>query len=735
MVPYFKASRLILALIIAISSVQSTFLPTTHAAVIRCEDVFKQKLEENYPNTNDVIAQMEQFAVENDLPTQIVEVGPQKAKRYLVGLDVTNNELMGKYRAKFNLETALAERTPGVVALEFAHETQGKYVTGALRRYADSEKPIYRWGREDITLNDWWQSWLKPGNNQTPKNKPIWGYSHIIGLSKAELENVKLYLEKPEERGPCKDNNCVAWTASIELGRTAKDATTEERKHLLNELGVARSMAHFEISRRLFNAANQRHTGIFVFYEGAEGLKAFNEKINEHIPALPQIPIETILRGQNVVRKDLSEAVKSIPDGAKVFLPIAAGASAEAVDAMIAHVKEMKNGIDLHVFTNGVSEATFQKGIQTADGKFRVTALFLGSNLRKLYKEGRVEVIPGYLRDLPLWIQDPNNPDFKYDVAIVRVSPPNAEGKYSLGPNSDIIQTLIESKKDLKIIAEVNPNVPFTKGTNFITEAQITSKFNSNTELVGPPIVPFTEVEAKIGENIAEVIEPNGYLQIGIGNVFGGVPQGLQTKGKGGLKIFTEMFGDAMKTIIENGSATEAKTGFAYGSPALYKWLNLNDKVEFQPTLQLNNPGTIANMPKFNAVNTALQVNLFGDVNATIGPDGKRMSSPGGQVEFMSGAARSEGGKAIIALRSTAKEGTISSIVIDLYKGPVTTPNESVTHVVTEYGIANLKGKTETQRAIALISIAHPKFQQDLITQAKERGLIRDADVAKIKLN
>ncbi len=244
-----------------------------------------------------------------------------------------------------------------------------------------------------------------------------------------------------------------------------------------------------------------------------------------------------------------------------------------------------------------------------------------------------------------------------------------------------------------------------------------------------------TPVESNIGSNIGKLVESDGYLQVGIGNVFGGLAKGLSENGRQNIRIFSEMFSDPMKDLVEAGIAVEAKTGFAYGSTDLYKWLNNNQKVEFLPTIETNDPAKVSALKKFHAVNTALQVNLLGDVNATFGADGARMSSPGGQVEFMSGAARSEGGKAIIAIRSTAKEETLSTIVMDLYQGPVTTSHENVTHVVTEYGIAVLKGKTERERAINLINIAHPKFRQELFNQAQKRGFLNDKDAPMIKLN
>ena len=203
-------------------------------------------------------------------------------------------------------------------------------------------------------------------------------------------------------------------------------------------------------------------------------------------------------------------------------------------------------------------------------------------------------------------------------------------------------------------------------------------------------------------------------MQVGIGGLFGALGKALHEKGRTGIKIFSEMFGDPQMEMLENGVADSAEAGFAYGSTALYKKLDRNQKVRFVETEYVNNPGRIARLANFNAVNTALQVNLRGDANATHGEDGERISSPGGQVEFMSGAARSEDGtgKAIIAIRSTARREEISTIVLDNYAGSVTTSHENVNYVVTEYGIAALQGVNESVRAARLISIAHPEIQR-----------------------
>lgn len=682
--------------------------------------------------------QMIEFGREHNLPFRLIEVGPpeRRLQRLFVAIDANNADLMQAYRDKFNLNQKLDDKINGSLVLEFAYEKadSNQYVTGVLRTSANPQDPIYRWGRKDLPWKDWWKGWIY-GHRIT--DNPVLGYGHVIGLTAAEKSNVQYYLEHPQERGPCKSDNCVAWTSSIELGKTAIGVEADERNALFTELGIARASAHFEILRRLVHAANDRHSTIAVFVTGEEGYNWF-EKATDLLPQDPKIPYQSIIRGLEFqADSPVMKAISQIPDGAKVFIPIAAGASPDGVSALIQKSVTAKNGYDVHMQVNGVSGATLQKAVDTAEGKFRIHALFLGGNLRKLYREGKVNVIPGYLSDFARMVKDPENEDFRYDAMIVRVAPPDAEGRYSLGPNNDMIMTVLKSRPGIKVIAEINANVPHTFGDNYLTKDQITASFESGTQLAGPPQVPRTEVETAIGKNVASLIDADATLQIGIGNVFDGIPEALYVKTKqenkfGQLKVSTEMFGDNLKVLVQNGMATSAQTGFAYGSGELYRWLDNNKKVSFLETDVVNNPAFISSHPKMHAVNTALQVTLLGASNATHGPGGVRISSPGGQVEFMSGAARSEGGKSIIAIRSTAKHGEISTIVLDTYGGQITTPYESVNYVVTEYGIAKLVGKTERQRAIAMINIAHPKFRQELMAEALQRGLINVDDMAKI---
>ena len=686
--------------------------------------------------TGELVDRLYGFAKKNNLSYQILEVGPaaRRVKKFFVAIDMNDEKMVEQYLKEFNLEDA---QKP-TLALEFGFEVVNEYVSGVLRTSPDPKAKIYRWGKEDLTRDVWAQEWMIQGGfNRYPKRKqnPVWGYSHLIQLNTDEAKNVKLFLKNPEERGPCKSDNCVAWTASIELGKTQKGATDEERKYLFNELGVSRSSAHYEIGRRLMHAASERHSGVVVFVNGEKGMKEFNGNLASFLPPEPQIPYTNIIKGLGHDPKgELMTAVGQIPDGGKIFFPIAAGASPEAMSALIQAAPALKKGFEITMLVNGINESTLRNGAELAGGKIKFKSLFVGSNMRKLHGEGYVKYVPGYLSDFPRFMKDPKMTEFKYDAIVVRVSPADANGNHSFGPNFDMIHAILEGNPKVKIIAEVNANVPFTTGDNFIHKSKVTAFFKSKAELAGPPVVPYTAVEKRIGEALGILIDDGSTLQIGIGNIFGGLPDGLASAKKKNLIISTEMFGDSLKQIMEKGIAKKAETGFAYGSGDLYKWLNKNKAVKFISTEEVNSPANIQNTEKFHAVNTALQVRLSGDVNAEFGPEG-RISSPGGQVEFMSGAARSNGGKSVIAIRSTAKNGEMSTIVMDLYNGHVTTPAESVQYVVTEYGIAVLRGKTTSERAIQLINVSHPKFRAQLRDQAIEKNIITPADANEILMD
>ncbi len=700
------------------------------------EKLIARKAEQGYTESAHLLGKLKTFADENNLPWQVLQVGPpqRKVERLFVAVDMNDQAMVEKYLKAFSLE----DKENPVLALEFGYEVPNQYVSGVLRTSPDPKAPIYRWGKIDLPRDVWAQEWMvKGGFNRYPARveNPVWGYAHIMELDKAEATNVKHFLANPAERGPCKSDNCVAWTASIELGKTRKQATPEDRRYLFNELGVSRSSAHYEIGRRLMHAADQRHSGIVVFVNGEKGKEAFNKTLRNFLPPEPQIPYTNIIKGLgHDPQGDLMKAVSQIPDGAKIFFPIAAGASPEAMSALIQRAAALPKGFDISILVNGINESTLRSAAELPDKKIRFHSLFVGSNMRKLHNEGKISYIPGYLSDFPRYMRDSSMKDFQYDAIVVRVGPADENGYHSFGPNFDMIHTILESRPNIKIIAEVNPNIPYTHGANKIHSSKLSGVFKSNAKLAGPPVVPFTEVEKNIGLNLGKLIEDGSTLQVGIGNIFGGLADGLEAHNRQGLSISTEMFGDGLKDLMERGIATKAETGFAYGSEDLYKWLNHNKAVEFVSTEKVNDTALIQNTEKFHAVNTALQVDLKGAVNAEMGPEG-RLSSPGGQVEFMSAASRAKGGKSIIAIRATAKNGSFSTIGLDLYKGNVTTPAESVHYVVTEYGIATLKGKGLSERAIELINVAHPKFRQELKQKALENNIITQEEAAKVVLN
>jgi len=684
----------------------------------------------------EVVERLQKFADENDLLIKVLELGPEsrRVQRAFVAIDMNNKDLVAKYLKTFNLDD---EENP-VLALEMGFEVQGEYLTGVLRTSPDPTAPIYRWGKADIPRNEWENDWLIEGGfarYRERQDNPIWGYGHLIGVTKSERDNVKHFLDNPEERGACKNSNCISWTTGIELGKTARGLDDQVRKPLFNQLGVSRSSAHFEIGRRLMHASNQKHAAAVVFVNGDKGLKAFDEDLMSFLPPDPQVPYTSIIKGLgHDPNGELMKAIATIPDGSKIYFPIAAGASPEGMSALVQSAKTLDKGYDVTILINGISETTLRKGTEIPDNKIRYSAHFMGGSMRKLHDEGKISYIPGYLSDFPRYIEDPELPDFKYDVIVVRVSPADEAGNHSLGPNHDTIMTIINSRPDIKVIAEVNENVPFTTGTNIIPKGRIFTSFKSEAQLAGPPVVPMTPIEDKIGGYLGQLVDSDSTLQIGIGNIFGGLAKGLQEHGRKGINISTEMFGDPLKDIMEMGIAEKAETGFAYGSQALYKWLHRNPNVTMVDTMTVNSPGLISETPNFHAINTALQVKLTGEINAEMGPKG-RLSSPGGQVEFMSGAARSKGGKAIIAIRSTAKEKELSTITTDLYGGHTTTATESVHYVVTEYGIANLKGKSTWQKAIELVNVAHPKFRAQLKQEAIEKKIITEYQAKAIILD
>lgn len=438
---------------------------------------------------------------------------------------------------------------------------------------------------------------------------------------------------------------------------------------------------------------------------------------------------------------ELIRAVDKIPEFSdrrtRILVPIAAGASGLGVDALISKARHMKHGIELHMWVNGIPLPIMDK-VRGAGSKVKIVAHFLGPNMRKLYQDNLIELVPGYLAQFAARVKE-QDPSYQFDVVMVRVSRPTKNNELSLGATCDLTCTVLKQQPSVMVIGEVNPLVPVTfvgktdgiktdgppKKLNAIPITRFAALFPSDSKLAYPEVVPTTSVEEAIGRHAASLIPNGSTIQLGIGNIFGGLPAGFRHHMRYNIRIWSEMMGDVLMEVMTDKIATEAVIGFGFGSQKFYDWLNLNPQVLMAPTADTNNTQRISKRPGFHAVNTALQVALTGEVNATTGsPDRGRISSPGGQVEFLLGASRSKNGKSIIVIRSTALVTTatgskmISTIVPRTYPVRDGSPSAFISHIVTEYGVAFIRGKSERERAIALIRISHPDFRNALFSQA-----------------
>lgn len=415
------------------------------------------------------------------------------------------------------------------------------------------------------------------------------------------------------------------------------------------------------------------------------------------------------------------QALKCVKSGDRVVLGHACGEPPTLVKALVARAPELENVEIVHMVAMGPAEYA-QPGMEKS---FRHNALFVGGTTRKAVEEKRGDYTPCFFSEIPRLFTDGILP---VDVLLMQITPPDEEGFCSYGVSADYTKPAAESARI--IVAQVNNNMPRTGGVKIHLDSinYIVEKDEPLAELPAPKI---GDVEKAIGENVAKLIEDGSTLQLGIGAIPDAVL--LFLKDKKDLGIHSEMFSDGVVVLAEAGVITNRRksinTGkfvatFLMGTKKLYDFVNNNPDVEMQPVNYVNDPYIIGQHEKMVGINSALQVDLMGQVNAEmIGP--RQFSGVGGQVDFVRGTSRSNGGKAIIALPSTASRGQISRITCDLDRGAaVTTSRNDIHYVVTEYGIADLRGKSLRQRAQALIAIAHPDFRESLTAQAQEKGLI-----------
>ncbi len=424
-------------------------------------------------------------------------------------------------------------------------------------------------------------------------------------------------------------------------------------------------------------------------------------------------------------RASAAEAVKLIRSGQRVFVGSGAGQPQALVAALAARAGELSDTEVIHLLTLGIAPYAAKKlhGL-------RHNALFIGANVREAVGAGFADYTPCFLSEIPALFRSGRIP---IDVAMIQVAPPR-DGRVSLGIAVDVVKAAVESAAC--VIAQINPRMPWTRGDSKIPMSAITCFVEEAEELCAlEPEAP-DAVSLEIGRNAASLINDGDTLQLGIGTVPDAVLASLS--GKKDLGVHTEMFSDGLLPLLKSCAVNGARkslhpgkvvTSFCFGSRRLYDAVADNPAFEFRPTDYVNDPYVIGSNDGLVSINSALQVDLTGQVAAdSLGH--RFYSGVGGQVDFVRGAARSKGGRSLIALPSTAKGGKISRIVLALEPGTgVVTSRADVDFVVTEYGIASLKGKTIRQRAVALIGVAHPDFRKNLAVQAGAAGLIDPACV------
>lgn len=412
------------------------------------------------------------------------------------------------------------------------------------------------------------------------------------------------------------------------------------------------------------------------------------------------------------------QAVSVIQSNNRVFIHSVAQAPHTLINAMVAQADRLRNVEICHMHTEGplpYLDAQYQQS-------FRPNAFFIGANMRKQLNQGIGDYVPVFLSEVPLLFRRKILP---IDVALIQVSPPDAHGYCSLGPSVDISLAALQSAK--YIIAQINPRVPRTHGDGLIPASILHAAIEVDEPVFEVLPGEISADDRKIGQYIASLVDDGATLQLGIGGIPNATLAELIHHKR--LGIHTEMFSDGVIDLVERGVITgEDKvvlpyrivSAFVMGSKRVYDFIDDNPGVTMKQASYTNDTSIIRRNPKVTAINSAIEIDLTGQVCAdTIGT--YQYSGVGGQMDFVRGASLSEGGKPIIALPSVTSKGQ-SKIVPFLKEGAgVTTTRANVHYIVTEYGIADLYGKNLRQRARALINIAHPNHREELEKQAFER--------------
>jgi len=404
-------------------------------------------------------------------------------------------------------------------------------------------------------------------------------------------------------------------------------------------------------------------------------------------------------------------ALEAVKSGDRVYIHGMGAFPQILVDAMVARASELKDVEIVHLHTEG--DASYSKA--EYQSSFKLNNFFIGANVRQAVDQGRADYIPVFLSEIPALFRRGKLP---LDIALISVTPPDAHGYCSLGVSVDIAVSAVQTAKI--VIAQVNRHMPRTRGEGNIHCSHFTYMVEGDSPLVEHVAEEPGEVETIIGQKIASLIEDGSTLQTGIGAIPNAALAAL--KGHKRLGLHTEMFSDGVIDLVEMGVITnECKpfqkgrsvAGFVSGSKRLYDFVNDNPGVEMMDIAYVNDTSVIRRLPKMIALNSAVEIDVTGQVCAD--SIGRRIySGVGGQMDFVRGASLSEGGKPIFAIPSVTRRGE-SRIVSMLKPGAgVVTTRAHVHYVVTEYGIADLYGKNLAQRAKELIAIAHPDHREAL---------------------
>ena len=414
----------------------------------------------------------------------------------------------------------------------------------------------------------------------------------------------------------------------------------------------------------------------------------------------------------------VTKAIKAIKDNDYVVFSHAAGVPKLTSKELMSKKENYRNVHIYHMLSIGEGEYLQPE----ADGHFRHITNFVGGNSRQAIAEKRADFLSCFFKDVPEILGNA----FPVDVAVIQVTSPNKEGFCSFGVSCDYTKTAAE--KASIVIAEMNEFMPFIGGNNTIHVSKMDYIIPCAYFLPEIPLPKITDIEKEIGRHCASLIEDGTTLQLGIGAIPDAVL--LFLKDKKDLGIHTEMFSDGVVELVEAGVINGRKktlhqgklvATFLMGTRRLYDFVDNNPDVEMHPVDYVNDPWVIAKNNKMISINSCIEIDLMGQVaSESIGL--KQFSGTGGQVDYVRGAALSQGGKSIMAMPSTAAKGKSSRIVPFLAEGAaVTTSRNEVDYIVTEYGIAKLKGKTLKQRAESLIKIAHPDFRESLQQEFNKR--------------